>query len=261
VTRRPSTRAAWFESGIHPRTAQLWRGVEAQHLVATMKLVDAAAEQHLLEELLEANKPALPAQGQGMHYLIATPFRYRPRHESRFRVAGSPGLWYGAETIEVACAEVAYWKWRFLNDSDALRDQSLHTQHTFFEARVSGACIDLTASPWSASSAAWTHPTRYDDCQALANAARDRDVAWSDTARRASRRACAASRSRLRHSQSGPASRNRRGAARRQSPACTCAMSMSLSASRLQSGVESTSATAACRRARMACMLMQEAAP
>lgn len=178
MTRRPPTRAAWFESGVHPRAALLWRGVEAQHLVATMKLVDAAAEQHLLEELLEANKPAWPAQGQGMHYLIATPFRYRPRHESRFRVAGSPGLWYGAETIEVACAEVAYWKWRFLNDSDALRDQSLHTQHTFFEARASGACIDLTTSPWSASAAAWTHPTRYADCQALANAARDCDVAW-----------------------------------------------------------------------------------
>ncbi len=171
-------RAAWFESDVHQRSALLWRGVEAQHLVATMKLVDGAAEQQLLEELLEASKPPLPAQGQGQHYLIGTPFRYRPRHESRFRVAGSPGLWYGAEAIEVACAEVAYWKWRFLNDSEALRGQSLHTQHTFFEARASGPCIDLTAPPWSASAAAWTHPTRYADCQKLANAARERDVAW-----------------------------------------------------------------------------------
>lgn len=178
MTKRPPMRADWFDSGVHARSARLWRGVEAQHLVATMKLVDAAAEQQLLEELLEGSKPPWPAQAAGQHYLIATPFRYRPRHESRFRVAGSPGLWYGAETIEVACAEVAYWKWRFLNDSDALRNESLHSQHTFFEARASGACIDLTASPWSASAAAWTHPTRYADCQALARAAQERNVAW-----------------------------------------------------------------------------------
>ena len=171
-------RAEWFASGVHPRASALWRGVEAQHLVATMKLVDTASEQHLLEDLLEASKPALPAQGAGRHYLIATPFRYRPQHESRFRPAGSPGLWYGAEALEVACAEVAYWKWRFLRDSDALRGESLHTQHTFFEARVSGACVDLTAPPWVAAAKAWTHPTRYADCQALAQAARDRDVAW-----------------------------------------------------------------------------------
>lgn len=171
-------RAEWFASGVHPRASALWRGVEAQHLVATMRLVDAAAEQHVLEELLESNKPPWPAEGEGRHYLIATPFRYRPRHASRFRPAGAPGLWYGAETLAVACAEVAYWKWRFLSDSDALRGESLHTQHTFFEARASGPCIDLTAPPWDASAAAWMHPTRYADCQALAGAARDRDVAW-----------------------------------------------------------------------------------
>ena len=171
-------RAEWFASGVHPRASALWRGVEAQHLVATMRLVDAAAEQHLLEELLESNKPPWPAEGKDRHYLIATPFRYRPRHESRFRPAGAPGLWYGAETLAVACAEVAYWKWRFLSDSDALHGESLHTQHTFFEARASGPCIDLTAPPWVTSEAAWMHPTRYADCQALAGAARDRDVAW-----------------------------------------------------------------------------------
>lgn len=178
MTRRAPLRADWFDTGVAPRAANLWRGVEAQHLVATMKLVDSASEQHLLEDLLETSKPTWPAQGAGLHYLIATPFRYRPLHESRFRPAGSPGLWYGAQTLEVACAEVAYWKWRFLCDSDALRDTALHTQHTFFEARVAGACVDLTAPPWNASTKAWTHPTRYADCQALAQAARDREVAW-----------------------------------------------------------------------------------
>jgi RES domain len=169
---------AWFERGVRSRAAPLWRGVEAQHIVASMRLVDSAAEQQVLEELLETSKPALPAGAEGQHYLLATPFRYRPRHESRFRPAGSAGLWYGAEELETACAEVAYWKWRFLTDSAVLATQALHTQHTFFQAQVSGRCVDLMAAPWSKSAAAWTHKTDYRACQHLAGAAREHAVAW-----------------------------------------------------------------------------------
>ena len=51
---------AWFRSGVRLRAEALWRGVEAQHVIATMKLVDNADEQQLLEELLETSKPAPP---------------------------------------------------------------------------------------------------------------------------------------------------------------------------------------------------------
>ena len=60
-----------------------WRAVEAQHQVSTRKLVDTAAEQELLEELIETAKPP-DITGGRVHYLLSTPFRYPPlRHGSR----------------------------------------------------------------------------------------------------------------------------------------------------------------------------------
>ena len=52
----------WFEGHIRPQATLAWRGVEAQHVVSTMRLVDSAAEQDLLEQLLEGSKPALPPE-------------------------------------------------------------------------------------------------------------------------------------------------------------------------------------------------------
>jgi hypothetical protein len=184
---------AWFRSGVRQRSAALWRGVEAQHLIATMKLVDNAAEQVLLEELLEQSKPAVAADLKARHYLIFTPFRYRPAHASRFRPAHAAGLWYGAEDIMTACAEVAYWKWRFLVDSAAFASSALHTQHTFFQAEVAGSCINLTTRPWSLFGPLWRHPTDYSTCQLLAAGASTRAVSWIRYASvRHPRGACAA---------------------------------------------------------------------
>lgn len=175
----PVDAASWRGGGgVRRRSAALWRGVEAQHVVATMKLVDSVDEQQLLEELLETSKPDLPAKARGAHYLIATPFRYRPSHASRFRPAGTPGLWYGAEELETACAEVAYWRWRFLTDSAGLADQALHTQHTFFRAEVAGRCVNLLAPPWIENAEAWQQPRDYRACHALAAAAREHGVEW-----------------------------------------------------------------------------------
>ena len=63
-------------------------------------------------------------------------------------------------------------------DSDALADQALHTQHTFFQAEIAGRCINLLARPWNASGERWQHPTDYGACQQLAAAARNHEVAW-----------------------------------------------------------------------------------
>ncbi len=41
------------------RTLQLWRAVEAQHVVSTNVLVDTLEEQAELERLLDAAKPAV----------------------------------------------------------------------------------------------------------------------------------------------------------------------------------------------------------
>lgn len=167
-----------FEGGVRTLARRLWRGVEAQHLVATMKLVDSLAEQDLLEQILEGSKPPLPPAAEGLHYLIATPFRYRSPHASRFRRGDEPGLWYGAEEKLTACAEVAHWRWRFLMDSEGLRERELVTEHTLFPADVRGRCVDLTRVPWSARAAEWTHPDDYGACQALAAQAREHAVQW-----------------------------------------------------------------------------------
>jgi hypothetical protein len=169
---------AWFATAVADRGMAAWRGVEAQHMVSTMRLVDTLDEQAELERLLETSKPALPDAAAGKHYLLSTPFRYRPVHASRFRKAGTLGLWYGADGLHTACAEVAYWRWRFLMDSAGLVQQALHTQHTFFEAQVNGPCIDLTARPWSKARSAWTHGHDYSATQAVASAARGAGVQW-----------------------------------------------------------------------------------
>ena len=66
-----------------------WRLVEAQHRVSTMKLVGDVDEQITLEELLDGSKPPVPAACAHLHYLMFTPFRYVPRHDSRFARRGS----------------------------------------------------------------------------------------------------------------------------------------------------------------------------
>lgn len=171
-------KAAWFDTAVSRRSASLWRGVEAQHLVATLKLVDSLAEHEILESLLEASKPPLPPEAKGQHYLLFTPFRYRSPYPSRFRRPTEPGVWYGAQELETACAEVAYWRWRFLTDSAGLREDALFSTHTFFQARVRGHCVDLTAAPWKASARAWTRKSDYAACQDLGDEARRREVAW-----------------------------------------------------------------------------------
>lgn len=163
----------WFASAA-PAKRDLWRGVEAQHQVATMRLVDDLDEQHLLEQLLEASKPPLPKGCERLHYLIATPFRYRSPWPSRFRRADHAGAWYGADTPGAVAAEIAHWRWRFFMDSDGLRGGELVNEFTFFRARFSGTELDLSSPPWNAQRAQWRHPDSYETCHRLADTVRAR---------------------------------------------------------------------------------------
>ena len=155
------------------KSVRLWRGVEAQHVVSTMKLVDSEAEQAELERILELSKPPAPA----LHFLIATPFRYSSPHGSRFRTGGERGIWYGAESVQTACTELGYWRWRFLMDSEGLRNSELIVSFTVFPATVDGCAIDLGEPPWDARRADWTSDD-YTLCQRLAAEARARGIEW-----------------------------------------------------------------------------------
>ena len=168
----------WLETGVVRMTMPAWRGVEAQHVVSTMRLVDTAEEQDVLELLLEGSKPPLPPMKEPKHYLLSTPFRYRPQHQSRFRRAGTLGVWYGAEELYAACAEVAYWRHRFILDSVALVRTELLTEHTFFQAEVKGKAVDLMSPPWVDARPAWIHGSDYAQTHAVGEAAKDAGIQW-----------------------------------------------------------------------------------
>jgi hypothetical protein len=144
--------ASWNPDWVHEFTADLrmpaFRMVETQYVAATMRLVDSADEQQMLEDMLETSKPPLPPQASGLHYLLAAPFRYVPQTGSRFRAVNSPGIWYGADDAYCACAEIAYWRQRFLLDSAGLMKQTLSTEHSMVEASVQGRALDLLSHPW-----------------------------------------------------------------------------------------------------------------
>ncbi|WP_298494428.1 RES family NAD+ phosphorylase [uncultured Maritimibacter sp.] len=153
-----------------------WRLVEAQHRVSTLKLVDSLDEQAVLEDILEASKPPVPAPCQGLDYLLATPFRYDGPypHGSRFRRAGmTPGVWYGAEAVEAAVAEMVFYRFLFYAESPATPWPQNTADYTALGVRLATeVAVDLTAPPLVEDAALWTDPTSYAACQALEEAVR-----------------------------------------------------------------------------------------
>lgn len=151
---------------------RLWRAVEAQHIASTLRLVDSIEEQILLERILEASKPAIPIAAANLHYLLATPFRYSSPIGSRFRAPADAGVWYGAEKQRTACAEVGFWRWRFLMDSAALKMLGPAPQ-TVFRAGIRGQVVDLTEAPFKRARDQWTHPHDYGATQGFAKIVRE----------------------------------------------------------------------------------------
>jgi hypothetical protein len=166
----------------HARRASgnCWRVIEAQHRVSTLKITDTQAEQELLESLIEASKPAVPKECEHLHYLLSTPFRYGAPypHGSRFRRAGlTPGVFYASHHVETAIAEAVFWRLLFYADSPDTPWPANAGEYTAFACAYStGRAIDLTRPPYEARRAAWMHPTRLDECQTLAEAARAANI-------------------------------------------------------------------------------------
>ncbi|UDF36777.1 UNVERIFIED_ORG: RES family NAD+ phosphorylase [Shinella sp. XGS7] len=171
--------SAWFDS-VRSIAEPMWRGVEEKYTVEKVRLTDTAEECAALEAMLEESKPPLPAGTDGLHYLLSTPFRYFSPTPTRFRSSGEKGIWYGASSLRTACAELAYWRMRFVKDSAGLaKDKDgLRTTHVFYEAMVSGRAVDLMSAPWITQREVWVHPSDYTGTQALAAAARQHDCEW-----------------------------------------------------------------------------------
>ncbi|MBI3348077.1 MAG: RES family NAD+ phosphorylase [Burkholderiales bacterium] len=171
--------AGWFQGCTQAEMAA-WRGVESQSQIATWRLVDSSAEHEALEDMLESSKPPLPEGCEGLHYLLFTPFRYTSPYASQFRRPNEAGIWYGAASVETVCAELAYWRHRFVLDSVGLAkdDSELLTLHTLLQTRINGRSMNLTDPPWVASRAQWTHGADYSGTQAVAAQARVHGVEW-----------------------------------------------------------------------------------
>ncbi len=154
----------------------VWRLVEAQHRVSTMKLVDDIDEQALLENLLEETKPAYPPECEGLDYLLKTPFRYGAAypHGSRFRRAGkTAGVFYAAFEISTAIAEMAFYRLLFFAESPATPLPSNPAEYTAFAVPIdSGKILDLTAAPFDRNRVAWEDRLDYAACQSFAEVAR-----------------------------------------------------------------------------------------
>jgi RES domain len=157
-----------------------WRVIEAQHRVSTLKITDTQAEQELLENLIEASKPPVPAECERLHYLLSTPFRYVASYPqgSRFRRAGfTPGVFYASHHVETAIAETVFWRLLFYAESPDTPWPANAGEYTAFAcAYATPRAIDLTRPPFDARRAEWMHPTRLDECQALADDARTANI-------------------------------------------------------------------------------------
>ncbi|GAB5508356.1 MAG: RES family NAD+ phosphorylase [Rhizobiaceae bacterium] len=170
---------AALRSEARPAKGSGWRLVEAQHRVSTMKLVDTLEEQALLEEEIERTKPPVPPECAGLHYLLATPFRYgRYPGNSRLRREGySPGVFYASEVAETAVAETVFYRLLFFAESLGTPWPRNPLEFTAFEvAYATKKAIDLTAPPFSADAQRWTHPSDYAACLDLADAAHEAEL-------------------------------------------------------------------------------------
>lgn len=167
--------AAALASEARPLRGRLWRVVEAQAKVSTMKLTDTLEEQAALERLLDETKPKIPVECEHLGYLLFTPFRYAPYpFDSRFRRAGSrDGVFYASEEADTAIAEAAFYRLLFFAESPSTPLPSNAAEHTVFAVEVATTkAIDLTRPPFNRDREAWTRLTNYAACLDLADSAR-----------------------------------------------------------------------------------------
>ena len=157
-----------------PYTGRVWRLVEAQHVVATLRLVDSLEEQAILENILERDKPPVPDDCAHLHYLMTAPFRYGLYPEdSRFRRKGqTPGVFYAAEEAVTAAMETVWYRLRFFAAAPEAKLPTGAADYTGFAVDVAAEAVDLMDGPLVTEREKWTDPTDYSACLELADAAR-----------------------------------------------------------------------------------------
>jgi hypothetical protein len=107
--------------------------------------------------------------------LIKTPFRYPPLdYGSRFGRVHESGIFYASLCINSLFAEVAYYRFIFMDDMEVGFNGSVTTEHTVFDVRVKAdKGILLDEEPFNAFSEAWMDEVNYAACQKLGSEARE----------------------------------------------------------------------------------------
>jgi hypothetical protein len=151
-----------------------WRVVEFQHILSSRDLVDSSKEHDLLEELLESSKPRI---ADTTHYLIFTPFRYPPlKYGSRFGQVFEGSLWYGSLELKTAFYEVAYYRLKFFDDSDANLG-NVEIPMTAFKTHIkTEKGVDLTKAPFREHQIKISSPASYEYSQPLGTEMRQSGV-------------------------------------------------------------------------------------
>ncbi len=147
--------STWIRDALRSESARLsgrfWRIVEAQHQSATMKLTDSLEEQTLLEDIIEDTKPPVPADCDGLDFLLMTPFRYSATNPwgSRFRRPNAEaGVFYASAQPSTAIAEVVFHRLQFFGESPATPWPQNPAEYTAFAVELaSERVLDLIARP------------------------------------------------------------------------------------------------------------------
>lgn len=157
-----------------PLAGTLRRVVESQEQVATNHLVRSLEQQAVLEQMLEATKPALRPGTAHLHYLLAAPFRYPPlRHGSRFGTRTEPSLFYGSVSHTTVLAEAAYYRLIFWYGMTIPPTAKYVTQHTLFGAEYrTQQGLSLRNPPFAIHQLRLAHPADYSASQQLGAAMR-----------------------------------------------------------------------------------------
>ncbi len=162
---------------VTPLNEKVWRIVEAQERVSTRKLVNSLDEQILLEQMIEEVKPMVPADCDGLHQLLFTPFRYPPLlHGSRFGRRHERCLWYGSRELKTAMLETAFYRFNFFDGCEA-NFGVVATQLTAFASliRTDSAAI-LLDEPFSKFSKIISSPVDYKASQELGSCMREAGI-------------------------------------------------------------------------------------
>jgi len=144
-----------------------------------MRLTDTLAEQKVLEDLLERSKPPIPSECQDLHYLLFTPFRYAAPFGSRFRHPGQKeGVFYAAEAVETAIAEISFYKFLFfVIEAPGTKLPASALEHTAFSVGcTTPLCLTLCAPPLNRDAHLWQSPDDYTACRSLAEKARKAEI-------------------------------------------------------------------------------------